>query len=125
MQNENATTSVSLSGEKTLSQGGASFGETVDNRQLENKAHSLEQTQQLSPTFPAISADNLSQMSLYPPRYYYQYYMPNNALPPSAFGACGMYGNLPGSDGKSKRKTYSTKPLLYQLDQFNYRLFNF
>lgn len=98
MGEENSNKTASLIEEKSLSPSSSSIENKEEKQQQDSQLSSVQTPQQIGPSsFPAFSGEQLSQMSLYPPRYYYQYYMPH-----AAFGAYGLYGNVPATEGKLK-----------------------
>lgn len=108
MEQEHGEKTVPLGDEKSLSPSESSYEDAVEKSQYGNQLSSIQTPHQLASNFAAFSGEHLSQMSLYPPRYYYQYYMPYGGLP-SGFG---MYGNVPNNDCKSKCANGPLRPQL-------------
>ncbi|XP_031550613.1 homeobox protein ceh-37-like [Actinia tenebrosa] len=89
---------------------------TDKNQSIQQQFSAFQQPHQIDPSsYSTLHGSPVSQMPFYPPRYYYQYYLPNTAsLPSSVLSSCGIYPNVPPSDGvndcrpKDKRRRCRT-----------------
>jgi hypothetical protein len=100
MEQKNGQKAVAFNDEKQSPN--VSTYETTTDRNLNTQQQFLafQQSQQIPSSYSALHGSPVTQMQAYPPRYYYQYYLPHAAaLPPSAFTSCGIYPNAPSSDG--------------------------
>lgn len=101
MEEENSQKSASINDEEQSPRFPTCEAKTDKDQSIQPQFPAF-QTQQIPSSFSPLNGSPVSQMPFYPPRYYYQYYVPNTTgLPPSVFGSCGIYPNVPPSDGNA------------------------